>query len=134
LEKASRRSSNPRKLFDDSVETVLKLRNSRSILSLERIAPGELQQVLALCIDGRAGSNTSTGSGSEEGEGEGNHLPLVELSTAIFRLCNWDDPQVSSASVADVRDFLCRLCSFRTLQKRIQVYSNVHYKFHKLNE
>lgn len=104
LEQASKQSSNPRKLFDDAIEVALRRRNSRSVLSSDKIAAAELQHLLSSLCGGI--------------ENEPYHL---ELASAVVRLCNWEDQQATVALIRDVRDFLCRLCSFRTLQKRIQV-------------
>lgn len=46
----------------------------------------------------------------------------VELAQAAVRLIGWKD-SAEEASVLELRNFLCSLCSFRSLQKRIQVFA-----------
>lgn len=49
-----------------------------------------------------------------------NTTVCVELAEAAVRLIAWKD-SAEEVSVLELRNFLCSLCSFRSLQKRIQV-------------
>lgn len=61
----------------------------------------------------------SDGGNRSDSENEG------ELAAAVVRLCRAGSTGSSAGTVtvSQLRSFLCRLCSFRSLQRKIQVIS-----------
>jgi hypothetical protein len=44
-----------------------------------------------------------------------------ELVDALVKMCAWSE-EASVATVGELRDLLCTLCSYRNLQKRLQIW------------
>ena len=71
-----------------------------------------------------ATSPSFSGSGSSGSRGDNTRKLCAEVAQALVKYVNWSD-SAAYMPVAELRNALCSLCSFRSLQKRLQVRYNV---------
>ena len=108
---------NPRDFLDNLLGTLPLQRGSGRVLSVPDVG-----LILGACL----GLKKSTPAPSSHTHSNSNNFNLSSLSVkeevamAVVRFCSWDEQSVGVEADA-LRDFLCVLCPYRALQKRLQV-------------
>ena len=145
LQQATRKASRPRKLFDDVVTACgISINVSRNTnnpnpssssdddalakwYDEDRISAEDVEIIIeklfinsnSLDNDGKSSSRTAMKSPSPTKSTK--KSVYLELAKVLIKMSSWNDFS-SFISILDLRNMLCSLCSFRVLQKRLQVW------------
>ena len=83
------------------------------------LSVSDVGMILGACLGLKNVTTIQNSSGNNSYSG--NSLSVREdIALAVIRFCVWDE-NVTKINADQLRDFLCVLCPYRTLQKRIQV-------------
>ena len=86
---------------------------------LKLLSVSDVGMILGACLGLKNVTTIQNSSGNNNYSG--NSLSVREdIALAVIRFCVWDE-NVTKINADQLRDFLCVLCPYRTLQKRIQV-------------
>lgn len=104
---------NPRDFYNNLLGTLPLHRSNGRTLSTPDVG-----LILGACLGLKR--NNPTQGGSTLGGSLSSLSVKEDVAVAVIRFCTWDE-EAGSVDADVLRDFLCVLCPYRTLQKRLQV-------------